>query len=360
MAVSAHRELISIQYLRGVAAMLVLITHTLQWPLGYDDWFLLKTGRLGVEIFFVISGFIITVISGANAFKPGRFIAKRAMRIIPAYWVATLLVTILALMLPQQFRTTIPTVEGFLKSLFFFPSQDPKAPLLNLGWTLDYEAFFYFIFACSFFLKSELRTLAHIVLLGALVAVGQMNDGLGYVASFYTSPSLIGFVTGTILAQAYRHGIVGKIQGTWLWALVAALPILLVAYYSLQWESLVKAPLHVHLVLSMASLCIVMLGLNLDLKSALPHWRPLKFIGDASYSIYLFHLFPLGIYWAVSKRLFDVTQPLAYIPLVLLGIAVNLAFGLICHIVVERPFLNLYKVDRVARGLPSTETRAIP
>jgi len=128
-AASPHRELLSIQYLRGVAALLVLITHTFQWPLSYDDWFLLKTGRLGVEIFFVISGFIITVISGSKAFNPGRFIAKRAMRIIPAYWVATILVTVLALLLPQQFRTTIPTLEGFLKSLLFFPSQDPKAPL---------------------------------------------------------------------------------------------------------------------------------------------------------------------------------------------------------------------------------------
>jgi exopolysaccharide production protein ExoZ len=335
------RELRSIQYLRGVAAMLVLITHTMQWPLSFDEWNLLKTGRLGVDIFFVISGFIITVIAGDGAFDPVKFTKRRAFRIIPAYWAATLLVTALALLLPQQFRTTIPTIEGFLKSLVFIPSLDPKAPLLNLGWTLNYEAFFYLIFAGSFFLKSEARTVLHVVLLAVLVAIGQFMPDLGYVQAFYTSPSLIGFIFGTLVGQLYRHGYLEKLNGGPLILSGIIALGLAFAYYVMPWESLVKAPLHVHLVLSLLSALIVSMAVSLELNERLGRSSVMKLIGDASYSIYLFHLFPLGAYWAVGKRVFDISQPAIYIPLVLIGIGVNLGFGLLCFWLVERPFLNL-------------------
>ena len=81
---TANREIISIQYLRAFAALSVLITHVLQWPLAELNFTLLKTGRLGVEVFFVISGFIMTMIAGDGAFRPGRFFGRRALRIVPA------------------------------------------------------------------------------------------------------------------------------------------------------------------------------------------------------------------------------------------------------------------------------------
>jgi exopolysaccharide production protein ExoZ len=121
-------QLLSIQYLRAIAALSVLMTHTLQWPLPEMNMYLLKTGRLGVEVFFVISGFIITTIAGDGRFDPRVFLNRRARRIIPTYWAATLLITALAIALPSQFRTTVPTIEGLLKSLLFIPSQEPKAP----------------------------------------------------------------------------------------------------------------------------------------------------------------------------------------------------------------------------------------
>src|SRR5258708_34799135 len=89
-------EVLSIQYLRGLAALSVLVTHALQWPLAEMNIALLKTGRLGVEVFFVISGFIITTIAGDGRFNPKEFLVRRAFRIVPAYWAATFLITILA------------------------------------------------------------------------------------------------------------------------------------------------------------------------------------------------------------------------------------------------------------------------
>src|SRR5260370_27493875 len=100
---------------------------------------LLKTGRLGVDVFFIISGFIITTIAGDGRFDPRDFLIRRAFRIVPAYWTATLLVTILAVAIPTQFRTTVPTIEGLVKSLLFIPSLQPKPPLLVLCSTFNFE-----------------------------------------------------------------------------------------------------------------------------------------------------------------------------------------------------------------------------
>ena len=114
-------QLLSIQYLRAIAALSVLVTHSLQWPLPEMNMYLLKTGRLGVEVFFVISSFIITTIAGDGPFHPRVFLSRRAHRIVPTYWAATLLTAALAIALPNQFRTTIPTFEGLLKSMLFIP-----------------------------------------------------------------------------------------------------------------------------------------------------------------------------------------------------------------------------------------------
>jgi exopolysaccharide production protein ExoZ len=332
-------EIISIQYLRAFAALSVLITHVLQWPLADLNIHLLKTGRLGVEVFFVISGFIMTMIAGDGAFRPERFLGRRALRIVPAYWAATLLVTALALALPSLFRTTVPTLEGLIKSLLFIPSLNPKAPLLVLGWTLDFEAFFYVVFASLFFLSSELRTLVLCILFAVLVATGLHLHNPSHVEDFYTSMSLIGFCAGTLVAQLYRHG--------WLTphadarhALIGAMLALLVAFYIVPWTDIDHTPLPAHLLMSITAVSIVLLGLQIEVAGLLPRVAMLKYFGDASYSLYLFHLFAIAAVWAIAKRLFDVQQPLAYLGCAAAAIIAGIGFGLVCHHLVERPFLN--------------------
>jgi exopolysaccharide production protein ExoZ len=344
---SRQGELLSIQYLRAFAALSVLITHVLQWPLSDMNIPFLKTGRLGVEVFFVISGFIMTMIAGDGAFRPERFLGRRALRIVPAYWAATLLVVALALALPSIFRTTVPTLEGVIKSLLFIPSLHPKAPLLVLGWTLDFEAFFYVVFASLFFLSSELRTLVLCVLFAALVAIGLHLENRSHVVDFYTSMSLIGFCAGTLVAQLYRHG--------WLMpnpdvrhALIGAMLALLVGFYLVPLTDIDHTPLPAHLLMTVTAVSIVVLGLQIEIAKLLPRMATLKYLGDASYSIYLFHLFAIAAVWGVAKRLFDVQQPLVYLGCAAAAIAAGLAFGLLCHHLIERPVLNASRRRRRA------------
>jgi exopolysaccharide production protein ExoZ len=334
-----RRELLSIQYLRGLAAMSVLVTHALQWPLAEINLVLLKTGRLGVDVFFVISGFIITTIAGDGRFDPKQFLVRRAFRIVPAYWAATLLITILAIAIPSQFRTTVPTAGGLIKSLLFVPSLDPKAPLLLLGWSLNFEAFFYLLFASLFFLRSEARTLVLLAIFAALIGIGQFVPGLSHVEAIYTSPSLIGFTLGTILAQAHRHGLFAPLGSRLQLSTVVATGALLIAFYVVDWDGGEEIAVWQHFLMSSTALGIVLLGLACEAAGNVGSITPLKHIGDISYSVYLFHIFSVGAIWALSKRLFDIHQPLVYFGIAAVVVMAGLGSGLVCHHFIEKPFL---------------------
>jgi exopolysaccharide production protein ExoZ len=333
-------QLFSIQYLRGLAAFSVLITHALQWPLAKMDFGYLKTGRFGVEVFFVISGFIITIIAGEGQFNPREFLNRRAFRIVPAYWTATFLVAALAIAMPQQFRTTVPTIVGLLKSLLFIPSQEPKAPLLLLGWTLNFEAFFYLVFASLFFLRSTMRTVVMCGVLISLVVIGQIVAEPSYVQAIYTSPSFFGFIAGMILAQAYRHGLVARLGKYARWAVIVAPAILVFAFYAIDWESADNIALWKHGLMSVTAFSVVLLGLSLEVSGKLADVRILRYLGDRSYSIYLFHIFPVAAVWAVSKQVLNINQPLVYLACAAAAICAGLIFGLISYYFIERPFLD--------------------
>ena len=92
--------------------------------------------------------------------------------------------------------------------------------------------------------------------------------------------------------------------------------------------------------MSSTALSIVLFGLNHEAAGEVAYIRPLKYIGDISYSVYLFHLFSVGAIWAVSKRLFDVHQPLIYLSCAGLAILAGLATGLVCYHLIEKPFLT--------------------
>lgn len=333
-------EVLSVQYLRGLAAFAVLATHTLQWPLGAPNMGLLKTGRFGVEVFFVISGFIITMIAGDGRFDPKDFLVRRIFRIVPAYWIATFLVLALALLMPQQFRNTVPTLEGLIKSLLFIPSVDPKAPLLLLGWTLDYEAFFYLVFAALFFLSSEMRTLVLCIFFAVLVGIGQMAQEPGFLQSFYTSASLVGFCAGMLVAQAYRHGLIDRLAARANAFLLVAAAVLVTLFYAVPWPHAGVMNLGLHLLMAAAAVSVVLVGLSIERAGLLPRIGLLRYFGDASYSVYLFHLFPIGAIWALARGFMPIDQTPYYLLASGIAIVACTVFGLVSYHLIEQPFLR--------------------
>ncbi|EOC5807971.1 acyltransferase family protein, partial [Cronobacter turicensis] len=214
----------SIQVLRGVAAMLVVLFHFRHYlndvyPLKDLGDRLFLFGEAGVDIFFVISGFII-VCSSRNREKNtfSEFAIKRFFRLYPLYFV------VLSAYLLSYHDEAFNYID-VIKSYLLIPiDYNGKAPWFGLStiysaWTLTYESYFYFVFALSILLSHKYRVaicsaviivIMYVVqenLYGefSLVAVTGKNEfsGLIYNFMFVSSPLILDFVMGMVVAYIY-------------------------------------------------------------------------------------------------------------------------------------------------------------
>ena len=145
----------NIQILRAIAAILVVAFHTVLAAKSYNlpTEFFYKVdiwGAAGVDIFFIISGFIMVYIQINKKKKPLDFLKDRIERIVPLYWFLTLFIAALLIVFPQAFRELSLSANHLINSLFFinyFNGDDH--PLLYVGWTLEYEMLFYIVYYLS-------------------------------------------------------------------------------------------------------------------------------------------------------------------------------------------------------------------
>ena len=198
-----------IQARRFVAAMLVVLAHSTAMvnERMHLDMFKWRAGWSGVDIFFVISGFVMaisssTLLQRANGWKI--FITRRLIRIVPLYWVATTLKLATLIALPALALDSPLELWNTIASYLFIPTFDDKslldAPLLKVGWTLNYEMFFYAIFTLALFLgKSPLKFTAAIFAIA--VAVNLFSTPKFPYAYGFLEPILMEFVMGMLVAK---------------------------------------------------------------------------------------------------------------------------------------------------------------
>ncbi|WP_040312753.1 acyltransferase family protein [Gleimia coleocanis] len=194
----------SIQFLRAFAALAVVYYHIAILDFG-KALKLPETGAWGVDIFFVISGFIIGMVAFQNNQK---FLQRRIIRVVPLYWLATFMWAGLALALPEKTNSTVVTAETLLKSMFFIPFEMPLrvGPLLGQGWTLNYEMFFYLFVALTLWIfKDAPKALAATgVSLVVLVGTSWYYVPQNFALLHYQNPLLLEFVAGMVLYFIFR------------------------------------------------------------------------------------------------------------------------------------------------------------
>lgn len=179
---SKVESLDNVQILRALAALLVVVGHSIAYVFAQvakvDPSFAQDTGPIpwasGVDLFFVISGFIITYASGVSFGDHRRvvpFISRRAFRILPLYWLlATLWLPVLAA------SGKAPGLGQLIASYALFPidamGDGRIGPFFGLGWTLEYEMFFYLIFALLLSFSRRRGLIALVAILVSLVVLG--------------------------------------------------------------------------------------------------------------------------------------------------------------------------------------------
>lgn len=267
-----------VQALRALAAVFVIFHHVPR--LGLD-------AQWCANLFFLISGFMMCYVTESSG---QHFLAKRLIRVIPLYWVATLGVFVVALLVPDALHRSTDSLEQLFKSLFFIPFDKGGGvlqPLLFVGWTLNYEMFFYLLFAVAMRISHAWRGAISAGVLVVLVALGAVFDDTSPVWVFYTSNIQLDFVIGILSYTIYQRSRPWRTAidtRTWRAALavtavaiLAVLPLTGPALPAFGVDLLQRVPV---------ALAYLMLLMAL---SASPLPRPLVLIGDASYSLYLFH-----------------------------------------------------------------------
>ncbi len=195
------KRLASIQILRAAAALGVVLFHACQW--SHVDF---AVGAAGVDLFFVISGFVLWGAAEAKPITPGAFLLARSVRVAPLYWIATLAVFVLARAWPQALPIIHPDPRHLVLSLLFLPHVGPgddPFPLLPTGWTLTYEAFFYLAFALALACPRDRRLQ---VLSGVLLAASVLGFGYHGWYTLLCNPLLLEFLAGVWLARLWARG----------------------------------------------------------------------------------------------------------------------------------------------------------
>ena len=304
----------SIQYLRGLAALAVTAMHT--------GWTYSGIGAAGVDVFFVISGFIMVHISRREA-APLAFLRARALRVVPLYWTVTLV------SLAARQDADWPRV---LTSLAFWPHagfDGRDYPVVIQGWTLNYEVFFYLSFAIALLLPAPRRLLALTVLFGALILAGIALHPTGVAAGVYTRPLLLEFLAGAWLCRAWQRGLLPAGYGAATLAIAGLLAFAAQVGIgpSGDWRCLTWG---------LPALLVVAGALGLEDGKKLPSLPGLLLLGNGSYALYLTHLL-------VQRPLQPVLRPLP-LPLALpLMLAACIMVALVVHFRVEQPLARMLR-----------------
>lgn len=317
----------AIQYLRAVAALMVVLFHA-QSPGLFNPLKNYPATAWGVDIFFVISGFIMYAIARNEA--PREFLVRRIIRVVPLYWLATL-----TLLLMHQKAAILSMshelVDHIVKSLFFIPHYNLSHPniiwpYLIPAWTLTYEMFFYILFFIGLLINHVRLTL--VITISLLVIAGQLHDFSTPITMTLVNPIMLEFLMGILIASVYMtYGLPARLA--WLlptgFICLMSLPFIHTPVPLLCWKILFS---------SMIVLGAVAIG------DRAPPSRLWNLLGDASYSIYLTHtVFSLEL----ARRVLGLL-PLSGIPQfavwIVLSLGISAVVGILIYILIEKPVLN--------------------
>ncbi|WP_370279297.1 acyltransferase family protein [Pontibacterium sp.] len=346
----AHPTIHSIQYLRAAAALMVVFHHLIIQIDVYEAVLhSISVGAAGVDVFFVISGFVIWFVTYGKEVSAGEFFAKRVIRVVPIYWLITLVIATAATAAPHLFKSTQFEFAQLVQSLLFIPHYSLGLPgnvypILVPGWTLNYEMFFYLVFGLLLVAPRQIP----MILLSAfsvLVVLGFVFEPQNALLQTYTSGLLLEFVAGVFIAKAYTDGKLKQLPS------VLGVVLLIAGAAGLLATAQVNpfGPLRA-LYWGVPGMMMVLGAVIIEVNGSVLKSRVLHLLGDASYSIYLTHILALGVYRVIwSKLVTPEATAGQMITFIVGGLLVTVIGGIVFHFVVEKPVTRFLQKSLLKR-----------
>ncbi|MEN3930819.1 acyltransferase [Microvirga sp. W0021] len=350
------RQNLNIQALRAIAALLVVIGHSFyetmmiasttgQSTINYG-WF---NWGIGVDIFFVISGFIMVYSSHGLFNQPNgwqTFLVRRLIRIIPLYWLLTTAMIAGALVIPSLLNVPLGNWQYIISSYFFIPAVRAAGeirPVLSLGWTLNMEMFFYILFAVALFFPIRYGIAFLTAIMVSLALYGLFIRPEQTHIAFWTQSLVLEFIFGCLLAVAYLKNIrLGGISALIICA-VGLIGMINIPALSFIAPEAIRWGIPALLIVSAVALCTKQVQ------------KPLFFLvalGNASYSLYLVHPFVLRPLRNIWMSVVGDTLPL--IGFVILAALLSSLVAIVLYRLFEEPS-NRFLRDRLLNKKSGTQ-----
>ncbi|BAT54328.1 putative acetyltransferase [Nostoc sp. NIES-3756] len=354
---SSKQKLYTLQLLRGLAAVLVVLAHCdLIFSQNYGTGFFFRYftfGGSGVDFFFVLSGFIMIYVHKNDIGKSQKllpFFFKRFTRIYPIYWVFLTLKMAASFLFSYDPDSTTKNFIEVVKAFTLFP-QDREilsSSFLGVSWTLSHEILFYVIFALLIGLSSRIAyTLISIWFVGVLVNfVGFIQfPKESIVLNFIFSPYNIEFAMGCLAAYFFfkykiKWGMLLLSIGAFLYTLSA-----INYYYKIINFSQV-------ITFGIPSVLLLLGFAYLEVTKNIQVPKLLVYLGDASYSIYLAHGFAINNLSKIVQRIYPkITENIFLLSITGIVIALlSIMFGCLVFSLIEKPLIFSFKPKKVVNA----------
>lgn len=347
------KNLLGIQVLRGIAALLVVMFHAVIAARDYR-WNVTNLeqiglfGQVGVDIFFAISGFVMVLATYDKApswISTREFVAARLVRIVPLYWILTSAMVGLLVCAPHLFNSQHLTTNRLASSFFFFPYQELGVahayPLVYVGWTLSCEMMFYAVFAVVLLWHRWLTVPLVIAIFGGVSVLSYFWPPKTFMLQFFTNRIILEFAFGCVAGWVYTCGV--RIPRRYpLLILIVATALLLATIPA-------GITLQQRWIFWGIPAALLVAGTAL-LESPQSHLKTfgLAAVGNASYSIYLVQVFTLP---AIARALDKVDASRLFSGLFVCSILVSgtTVGGQILYLCVEKPINRFVKKRREVR-----------
>lgn len=338
----------NIQALRGVAALLVTLSHLLIIERKYSsdqvvgEW--IELGMIGVDLFFVISGFIMVHI--AWSFKRGfgavcEYLFARVTRIYPLYWLVTGATFIVWLWRPEIVFSSMAGQPDMLKSVLLIP--DDRLPFFAIGWTLIHEMFFYLVFAIALFFKPKFM-LPFLAIWAIALGVGILNGihSTSPLLEILFNPLSYEFLLGAFAAWILKMYNAPLAKTALALGIVLSVTCLVVA---LDRHNGMPSTFTDRAILFSVPCTFIVYGLSAIEIHGKVFSEALSKLGDWSYSLYLTHIMSLSLLGRVWRK---IEQPGIWDNVIVLIIMPIFAIFVswVCYRWAEKPMLNMAKKMR--------------
>jgi exopolysaccharide production protein ExoZ len=335
----------NLQGLRLYAAIPVILYHT-----GFTLPGMRPVGIFGVHLFFLLSGYIMASIIDNDTTA---FLRRRLIRILPLYWSLTLFLFTVAWKFPHLMNATKALPSELLKSLFFVPfakSNGLYQPILFVGWTINYEMFFYMMLAVAVLINKRRAAVLGASMMLTVMAVCSFFAQHNAIARFYSDPVLLECIFGLIAYYTVRYasGRLTPAMKPVLLAITFAAMLLLPAIE--EWGLLGSLPMVVRFgplcFILICSACLLAFH-GSDIKATI-----IVLLGDASYVMYLVHPYVEEFLDRVLGRflpIFHIKTPVGC----LIAMAFVLPISVFLYLKVDKPTVRF--LNRVLCGRRRTD-----